>query len=265
MRPDGTSRPGARDIATYLDLRRSLRPPIWRELVPDWRLARNVTDVVAIAARAARPRNVVIVPGFLATDHTSALLSRALRRSGHRVARAGLGITNGCSEVLATRLIATLERCGAEAGPLTLIGHSRGGQLAKVAATRRPDLIETIVTLGSPLTDQWASHVGLKLLIATFSELSRHGVDLGGCGDDQCPFGPCSVAFTRDLVGPIPDGVTFTSIFSRRDGVVQWTACRHPSARHVEVRAAHLQMGVHPDVVRAIVSELHGADAVTTA
>jgi pimeloyl-ACP methyl ester carboxylesterase len=256
MTHDDRARPPLRALATYLDLPRSLQPPVWRELLPDWRLARSVPDLVASPPRAARPRTVVIVPGFLATDHTSALLARALRRSGHRVERAGLGVTNGCSEVLSTRLMDRLERCAADHGRLTLIGHSRGGQLAKVAATRRPDLVDSVVTLGSPLTDQWGSHVGLKLLIGTFSELARRGVDVGGCGEARCPFGPCSAAYTRDLVGPTADGVEFTSVFSRRDGVVQWRACLHPSARHVEVRAAHLQMGVHPDVIRQVLTAL---------
>ena len=258
MPPDQRPRTTPAQLAEYLDLRRSLRPPVWRELLPDWRLARNVTDLVASPPRASRPRTVVVVPGFLATDRTSALLARSLRRSGHRVERAGLGITNGCSEVLATRLLATLETCATDRGPLALIGHSRGGQLAKVAATRRPDLVDTVVTLGSPLTDQWGSHVSLKLLIAAFSELAGRGIDVGGCGQARCPFGPCSTAYTRDLVGPAPEGVELTSVFSKRDGVVQWRACLHPSAHHVEVRASHLQMAIHPDVIRAIGAVLNG-------
>jgi pimeloyl-ACP methyl ester carboxylesterase len=259
MQAERTARPALHEVATYLDLPRSLRPPVWRELVPDWRVAGNVADLLAPPVRSSRPRTVVIVPGFLATDQTSAVLARALDRSGHRVERAGLGITNGCSEVLMTRLVSRLEEhaAGADGAKLALIGHSRGGQLAKVAATRRPDLIDTLVTLGSPLTDQWGSHVALKLLIATFSELARRGIDVGGCGEERCPFGTCSAAYTRDLVGPTADGVDFTSVFSRRDGVVQWRACLHPSARHVEVRAAHLQMGVHPDVIREVLATLN--------
>jgi pimeloyl-ACP methyl ester carboxylesterase len=164
---------------------------------------------------------------------------------------------NGCSELLTTRLVKRLEERAADTGErLTLIGHSRGGQLAKVVATRRPDLVESVVTLGSPLTDQWASHLALKIVIATISELARRGIPIGGCGADRCPFGSCSHAYTRDLVGPAPADVDLTSVYSRTDGVVQWRSCLHPSARRVEVRAAHVQMAVHPDVIRTVVAAL---------
>jgi pimeloyl-ACP methyl ester carboxylesterase len=37
--------------------------------------------------------------------------------------------------------------------PVTLIGHSRGGLLAKVLSQRRPKSVEQVITLGSPLAD----------------------------------------------------------------------------------------------------------------
>jgi pimeloyl-ACP methyl ester carboxylesterase len=256
---EADTRSRAREIARYLDVPRSVRPPIWREVLPDWRLVGTLHEL-APSRTSSSSRTVVIVPGFLATDVTSSVLASALRRSGHRVHRAGLGTTNGCSEILAARLLDRLEHCSARADsrPLTLIGHSRGGQIAKVAATRRPDLVESVVTLGTPLTDQWGSHLSLKLLIATLSELARRGVDVGGCRDRGCPFGACSTGFTRDLVAAPAAHVDFTSIYSRRDGVVQWETCLHPAARHVEVRSSHLAMGVHPQVVREVLRALDG-------
>jgi hypothetical protein len=48
--------------------------------------------------------------------------------------------------------------------------------------------------------------------------------------------------------------VAFTSVFSRRDGVVDWRSCLDPGAKTVEVSTSHLGMAVDP-VVFDIVSD----------
>ena len=191
----------------------------------------------------------MLVPGFLAPDESTAALRVGMRRAGHRTHHARLGTMNGCSEVLASRLVDRLDALVASGEDrVTLVGHSRGGQVAKVAARRRPDLVDGLITLGSPLTDGWGMHLSVKLLIATMSQLGHRGVDVGGCGDTRCPFGACSTKFFEDLHGELAGHIPFTSIYSRRDGVVQWRACLDPHARHVEVRCSHLAMAIDPAV-----------------
>jgi triacylglycerol lipase len=198
----------------------------------------------------AAPRDVVVVPGFLATDTSTSTLTSALRAAGHRTHPARLGTTNGCSERLASRLVARVDDLAATTttGPITIIGHSRGGQLAKVAAQRRPQLVDRLITLGSPLTDQWGMHLSLKLLIGSMSLAGRAGLDIGGCDEKGCPFGSCSTEFTRDLASTLPPHIEFTSIYSRSDGITQWRTCLHPAARHVEVTCSHIAMISHPAV-----------------
>jgi pimeloyl-ACP methyl ester carboxylesterase len=206
---------------------------------------------------AEPPRTVVLVPGFLASDATTGVLRAAIGDAGHCTHHARLGKMSGCNEVLAVELVERLETL-VVTGPdrVTLVGHSRGGQVAKVAAQRRPDLVDGLITLGSPLTDPWGMHLSVKLLIATMNGLGRRGVDFGGCGDAGCPFGACTSAFFEDLHGDLADDVQFTSIYSRRDGIVQWRTCLDPRARQIEVRCSHLEMvldsAVTSHVLRAL-------------
>lgn len=230
---------------TYLDVPRSFTPPIWLELLPSSppriRWGRIAPATVA--------HSVVLVPGFLAPDQTTSALAASLRVSGHRTHHAHLEAVSGCSEVLATRLVSRLEDLAAtHQQPVTLIGHSRGGQLAKVAAQRRPDLVRGLITLGTPFTDPWGMHLSLKLLIAAISRAGRYGIATGSCADRDCPFGACSTRFFDDLTSDLPPDVQFTSIYSRRDGITQWRSCLHPGAEHLEVDCSHLAMTIDPTV-----------------
>jgi hypothetical protein len=92
------------------------------------------------------------------------------------------------------------------------------------------------------------------------SALGRTGVDIGGCDDSGCPFGACTTAFANDLLGELPADVQFTSIYSRRDGIVQWRTCLDPHARHVEVRCSHLEMVLHPSVTSHVLRSLTHRD-----
>lgn len=243
----------ARALA-YLDVPGSLRPPIWRELSPG--LLRPPPRRPASVPPTAR-RNVVLVPGFLAPDQSTAVLAAAIRDAGHRAHHARLGSTSGCNELLASALVARLDALAAAgATRLTLVGHSRGGQLAKVAARRRPDLVDGLITLGAPLTDPWGMHLSVKLVVVALRGLGRRGLAAGGCGDADCPFGRCSAAYFDDLAGDLSAHVRFTSLYSRRDGIVQWRTCLDPSAVHVEVQSSHLEMAVDPHVVATVLREL---------
>jgi hypothetical protein len=50
--------------------------------------------------------------------------------------------------------------------------------------------------------------------------------------------------------------VEFTSVYSRRDGIVDWRACVDPLATPVEVRSSHLGMAVDPSVIAAVTAAL---------
>ena len=93
---------------------------------------------------------VVVLPGLGGDDQSTAPLRWFLGRLGHRAVGWGLGRNIGFGR----RVSAGLDDLLAEArssGPVSLVGWSLGGVHAIDLARRRPDLVRTIVTLGSPL------------------------------------------------------------------------------------------------------------------
>ena len=133
---------------------------------------------------------------------------------------------------------------------MRIVGQSLGGLLARGLAVRRPDLVAGIVTLGSPMLAPGAHHVGLTRSLEALVRLSRVGIP--GLMSLECVAGECARTSFTESRRPVPPGVDFTAVYSRRDGIVDWRACVDPMATAVEVRSSHLGMAVDPDVLEVV-------------
>jgi pimeloyl-ACP methyl ester carboxylesterase len=195
--------------------------------------------------------HVLLVCGFLAGDPSLTTMASWLKRIGHRPSRAGLRWNVGCTGDTVARLERRAEALAGEAGRrIAVVGQSRGGTCAKALAVRRPDLVERVVTLGSPLRDPLDVHPGVWASVHAVGLLGTLGVP--GLLSKACRSGACCADVFRELVAPIPADVAFTSIYSRSDGIVRWRACREAGAEHVEVVASHVGMAVSAPVYRAL-------------
>lgn len=192
---------------------------------------------------------VLLIPGFGLADASLELLSRWLRTRGYRTHRSRIGINAGCSENQCARLEKRLEQLAADSGQrVAIIGHSRGGILAKALASARPELVAGIVTLGSPthgFTQKGSTKTRLDAHLAARMVASGHLPNLVSW---KCLSGKCPTRFRRALTGSFPTSVGFVSIYSRADVVASWRSCRHPAAEHVEVDATHLGLVHNPHV-----------------
>lgn len=208
-------------------------------------------------------RPVLLVPGFLAGDGSLGVLAQWLRRTGHRPHGSRITTNIACSQQtvrrLERRVVELRERYER---PVAVIGHSRGGMIGRVLAVRHPECVSHVVALGSPLVASMDDlHPLLRLQIRGLQRVQRAaGGGLIGTGCEQSweaykfgldPMG-CCTAFWEDLDADVPDDVSFTSIYSRSDGVLHWRACLDPQARHVEVSSSHCGMAVNPAVFREI-------------
>jgi triacylglycerol lipase len=194
---------------------------------------------------------VVLVPGFLAGDASLSALARALREQGHRTYRSHIHANIGCTVRAAEQLEIRLESVVARRGRrVTVVGHSLGGLLARGLAVRRPDLVAGIVTLGSPVLAPGAHHVALTRSLDALVRLSRAGVP--GVMALECVAGDCARSSFEESRLAVPPEVSFTAIYSRRDGIVDWRACLDPLATTAEVRSSHLGMVVDPDAIKAV-------------
>jgi pimeloyl-ACP methyl ester carboxylesterase len=199
---------------------------------------------------------VMLIPGFLTGDAQIGTLASWLRRCGHRTHRSGIRLNVDCSEAAMCRLEERLEAfVVAEGAPAVLIGQSRGGTFARALAVRRPELVRSVVTLGSPHLDPLAVHPLVLLQGASLAVLSALGVP--GLFSRHCRAGGCCASFRDDLAAPMPRGIDFVSIYSKQDGIVDWRACLDPHAEHADVRSTHCGMGVNAAVYEVLDRVLH--------
>jgi pimeloyl-ACP methyl ester carboxylesterase len=198
---------------------------------------------------------VVLVPGFLAGDGTLRLMARSLRDEGFRtyrsLIRANVGCTLNAAAQLETRLESIAQRRGTR---VQVVGHSLGGMLARGLAVRRPDLISGIVTMGSPMLAPGAHHVSLTRSVDLLVRLSRAG--LPGLMSEECVAGVCARESFDESQQPVPAGVAFTAIYSKRDGIVDWRACVDPQGEKVEVTTSHVGMAIDPRVIDHVAAAL---------
>ena len=198
---------------------------------------------------------VVLVPGFMAGDATLRGMSAFLRREGLRTYRAQILVNARCTREAGDRLERRLEAIAERRGrKVSIVGHSLGGMLARGLAARRPDLVEGIVALGSPVLAPGAVHRLLAWDAAVLSRLTSAG--LRGMMSSDCFGGECARLSWQESQEPLPEGLAFTALYSRRDGIVDWRACLDPAAEHVEVRTSHCGMAVDPVVLDHVLAAL---------
>ena len=198
---------------------------------------------------------VVLVPGFLAGDSSLSLMSRHLRELGYRTYRSTMHANVGCTQEASYALERRIEAIAARRErKVTIVGHSLGGLLARGIATRRPELVEAIVTLGSPMLAPGAIHSVLAFDLSVVIALRRAG--LGGLMGEDCTSGDCARLSWEQGRGALAPGVAFTSVFSRRDGIIDWRSCLDPAAKTVEVGTSHLGMAFDPVVFDVVADTL---------
>jgi pimeloyl-ACP methyl ester carboxylesterase len=131
-----------------------------------------------------------------------------------------------------------------------VVGQSRGGELARVLAVRNPDLVGSLVMLGSPVVDPLNVGAGVLRTVRSVARLGDLGVP--GMLSSECGTGPCCEAYREDLRVPLPPSVGATAIYSRSDGIVSWKSCLDPSAEQREVESSHTGMSVNVAVYREL-------------
>jgi triacylglycerol lipase len=232
-----------------------LFPPAPRVL-GEWLSTRDHRDWPAAPDGDGRP--VMLIPGFLAGDTSLTRMAIWLRTGGYKLARSGIAWNTGCMEATVDKLESRLEQAVADTGQKAMIiGQSRGGSIGRALAVLRPELVDTLVTLGSPLRDQLAVKPRVWPSIATVGVLGTLGMP--GMFRYSCLRGDCCARTREAVAGPFPADIAFLSFFSRSDEVVRWEACLDPAAVQVEVETSHVGMGMAREVWSALTDALAAA------
>lgn len=187
-------------------------------------------------------RPVLLVPGFLSGDWLLRVMHGWLGKVGYRAHLSGILLNVQHSERMIAGLKARLSEIEGESGSrVSLIGHSRGGLLAKVLSQRRPDSVEQVIALGAPLAD-WrdlatVTHHAIGV-VRTANELA-YGRRLNPEG-----------RFEHDLERtPL---VPTTSIYTRSDDVVNFRSCLRPDIPAIPVWGSHNGLVFNPEVYRLL-------------
>ena len=187
-------------------------------------------------------RPVLLIPGFLAGDWTLRVMHAWLGRTGYASHLSGIVLNIQHSERLLAGIKRKVAQIAGETGSrVSLVGHSRGGLLAKVMSQRKPDLVEQVIALGSPLAD-WTDLAAVTHhavgVVRTANELA-YGRRLNPEG-----------RFTYDL--KLTPRVPTTSIYTRADDVVNFRSCLRPDIPAMPVWGTHNGLVVNPEVYRLL-------------
>jgi len=189
---------------------------------------------------AARPRTVMLLPGFATHPVRMRYMARRLEAAGHRVKRWGLGFNWGPTRdniaLLEERVADLASRHGEQ---VTLVGWSLGGLFAREIAKRRPRSVAKVVTMGSPFSHSPRANNVWR----AYQFIAGHRVDEP----------PVAV----DLAAKPP--VETVALWSPRDGIVHPRAARGLPGerdRQVALRCTHMGFAYAPEVIAAVLAEL---------
>jgi len=179
---------------------------------------------------------VLLASGFGCPPFTLSRLAAHLRTDGRDVSVAPLGFNVGCGEATVTRLADELERA---AHPVTLVGHSRGGQLARVLAVRHPEIVDRLVTVATPWSIGPPRQRGIETTTSAIRFLRRHGMK--SFASIECATGDCCVRFRADLESK--PAARWVAVWSPTDKVAGGDT-RPPATADVVVETHESHMGV---------------------
>jgi pimeloyl-ACP methyl ester carboxylesterase len=224
-----------------------LRPPSWLLMLAETRAVFEFNSSVLLLPllmRASRGDGhpVLALPGFLASDLSMAPMRRYLKELGYDPHAWNMGRNFGGVYSKRMALRELLTRISEQAGrKVSIVGWSLGGVYARDLALQAPEMVRSVITLGSPFANDIRATNATRL----YELLSGEGVD--------------DVPGLREAIaGDMP--VPATSIYSRTDGIVNWrTSVLRPSAtaENIEVHlASHIGLGVNPAALWAVADRL---------
>ncbi len=235
-------------------------------LRPVWHERRIAAERAALRASAVRAgeglpkgndRPVVLVPGYMSGGSTFDDLAPWLSEAGYTVSLAPVGRNARSSSWAAERITeAVRQATNASGAPVTVIGHSRGGQICRVVAARMPESVDRLLTLGSPVRHHAPRYLPLRTAIALSRVVGR--TPIGPPADIEADRRYEAELFSRFPIERFARAAPWTAVYSRVDGVVEWQSCLATGAVPVEVTSSHGGLVASISSFRAIAAALAG-------
>lgn len=248
------------------------RPPYWRHTATE--LPRSIVEIGRLLTRRSAiqrlgrhritqsdqlsPQSVMVLPGFSAGDSSTAILRGFLSHWGYDAQPWAQGnnmnprtieqfgdVTKalyGYVDKLTERLQALNDRSGQR---VSLIGWSLGGIISRILASKNPELVRQVITLGTPFGDPRNTSV-----YAIFNKLRKHSMN--DADVDQW------LSLCNAPLGTIPLSI----LYSASDGLVSShiavkEACKQsPLLENIHVESSHLGFTCNPMALYIIADRL---------
>ena len=175
---------------------------------------RHANNIVKRTDFTRCQRPVLLLYGFMATRRVFEVFERRLRRDGYCVWSINLGglfdafNTRGIDES-AEKVRDKVERLYAryDLGPLSIIGHSKGGLIGRYYVKRLGGdrRVKTLITLGTPHNGTPTAYIGCATM--------------GAFAKSVWQMTPMSPFIRRLKMGAFPRSVRFASVYSKADRV----------------------------------------------
>lgn len=225
------ARPPSR-LATFLELRAPL----------DWAtILLRAPQLLSAPRGDGRP--IMLLPGYGTDEAAMRPLGRYLRFLGYDVYDWGMGRNRGDVDNYVTRVGERVTELHADLDgkPVTLIGWSLGGVIARETARLYASVVREVMTLGTPIIG------GPKYTAAAERFAKSADIDL-----DE---------FELEVHARNSAGISqpVTSIYSKLDGIVGWRASvdsYNRQARNIEVYSSHFGIGANGRVWHLIADTL---------
>ncbi len=191
-------------------------------------------------------RTIVVIPGLGVNDSATHLLRSVLNQAGYNASGWGLGRAGPIKVDLFDKMDGKIDEIIQQSGnPVTLLGWSLGGVIARDYAHHAPDKIKEVITLGSPFSGDPHTNRAWRI----YEMMADHPVDrppLGG----KYAIKPC---------------MPTTAIWSRKDGVIPVAAARglpEQSDQNIEIDCGHFSMSSAPIAIEAVLRALAGSGVI---
>ena len=190
-------------------------------------------------------RPVMLIPGYQTDERSLRPLERYLRYLGYDVYDWAFGRNRGDVDGDIQRVGERVQKLHDELSdtPLTLIGWSLGGVVAREVARLFKPYVREVITMGTPIIG------GPKYTVVAQRFAKNANLDLDNFELE---------VHERNSIG-IKQPVT--SIYSKTDGIVGWQASidvYNKQARNIEVKSSHLGLGANSRVWWLIAQTLAG-------
>lgn len=202
------------------------------------------SPLLRLAGRGDR-HPVLVLPGFTAGDRSTMPLRWFLRTQGWWAHGWHLGPNLGPSARVVAGMRTRLEELYARHDrTVSIVGWSLGGIYARLLAREHPDMVRSVITLGSPFRMTLRDRSTASPLFDTLAPIHQAELlELANQSERERP----------------PLLMPSTAIYTRTDGIVRWHTCideAGPLRENVEVRGSHSGLGHNPSVLAVVADRL---------